>query len=358
MSAVRVGSGASVAGRLSGIHGGAASASGIAAPSSTAPLAAPSLTQIRYASTWPRGWMAAAVPQQIREFNTQVSKAQLTLVYVQELERRLTAVLQTAKSQLQLPSVAGLQRAQQALQQLQLHWSARYALTAGSLDECLRWSATQPARKYFTLAGWTPQTLQAQSDKDQELVGFSLLGQEGAHGAWLAQYSRSTTASQFALASALAPLHIQLHASYDQLRLSVPEQLWAVLQARFVVRGNGQRFPAGQWVNAPLRRDERAMSIDQWSAQDDAALEQMQPHWPHVQAALAAAREQVEQFYAHARESVEDAQSSLQHMQHFTAAFQESASAASYEWVSAVVPAVRSISRPRVTRLLKAALAG
>lgn len=358
MSAVRVGSGASAAGRLSGIHGGAASASGIAAPSSTAPLAAPSLTQIRYASTWPRGWMAAAVPQQIREFNTQVSKAQLTLAYVQELERRLTAVLQTAKSQLQLPSVAGLQRAQQALQQLQLHWSARYALTAGSLDECLRWSATQPARKYFTLAGWTPQTLQAQSDKDQELVGFSLLGQEGAHGAWLAQYSRSTTASQFALASALAPLHIQLHASYDQLRMSVPEPLWAVLQARFVVKGNGQRFPAGQWVNAPLRRDAQAMPLAQWAADDEAALEQLQQDGPSVQAALATVRAQVEQFYDHARLSIEDEQASIQHMQHFATAFQASASEASYEWVSAVIPAVRSIARQRVTRLLQARAAG
>ncbi len=302
--------------------------------------------------------MAAAVPQQIREFNTQVSKAQLTLAYVQELESQLNALMQAVKRQLQLPSVAGLQRAHQALQQLQLQWSARFARTAGSLDERLLWSASQPARKFFTLAGWVPQTLQAVGDKDQELVSFSLLGQEGAHGAWLAQHGRSKTASQFALASALAPLQIQLHPSHDQLRLSVPEQLWAVLQARFVVRGNGQRFPAGQWVNAPLRRDERAMSIDQWSAQDDAALEQMQPHWPHVQAALAAAREQVEQFYAHARESVEDAQGRLLQMQHFTAAFQESASAASYEWVSAVVPAVRSISRPRVTRLLQAALAG
>ncbi|WP_455556005.1 hypothetical protein [Comamonas sp.] len=353
MSAARVGAGAPIAGRLPGIQTGHSGAAGVAAPSSVVALPASGLTQIRYGSTWPRGWMAAAVPQQIREFNTQVSKAQLAQEFLQELDRLCDTLAQTVKRQLQLPSVAGLQRAQQALEHLQQHWQMRYTQTAGSLDERLHWSATQTARKFFTLAGWTHDTLQAKHAQDQELVSFSLMGQDAAQGAWLSQHGRSKVASQFALASALAPLQIQLHLSLQALRMSVAEHLWPQLQARFVVKGNGQRFPAGQWVSAPLRRDESALPIDAWTAQDDAALEKLQLAMPAVKAAIAAAQAQVAQFYEQAQHSLGADAAALSRMQDFTAAFHAAAQTAGYEWVSTVVPAVRSISRQRVTRLLQ-----
>lgn len=358
MSAARVGAGASIGARLPGVQTGQAGTSGIAAPSSVAALSHTGLAHIRYGSTWPRGWMAAAVPQQIREFNTQVSKAQLAMVFLQQLDGLCDTLAQAVKRQLQLPSVAGLQRVQQALAQVQQLWLERPAQTAQSLDERLYWSATQPARKFFTLAGWTHDTLQAQHAQDQELVSFSLMGQDAAQGAWLAQHGRSKVASQFALASALAPLHIQLHVSSLVLRMSVAEHLWPQLQARFVVKGNGQRFPAGQWVSAPLRRDESAMPIDTWTAQDDAALEQLQLAMPSVKTALAAAQTQVTQFYEQAHHSVDGDAQALARMQDFTAAFQASAEQSSYEWVSAVIPAVRSIARQRVTRLLQSTAAG
>lgn len=354
MTVARIGT-RPVAGRIGAGTGIGQGPSGIAMPTATAPTSSSlsSLAQIRYASTWPRGWMAAAVPQHVREFNAQVSKAQMALAFLDGWAPALEHLAQSVQRQLKLPSSAGLLRAQQALHAVQSAWVERYDATLGSLDECLHWSPVQRARKYFTLAGWDKQSLQAQHAKDRELVTFSLMGQDHAHGAWLAQFGRSAMASQYALAAALSSLHIQLH-TQPVLEFSVDERLWPTLQERFVVKGNGQRFPAGQWVNAPLHSRGHAVQPQQWNVADEAGLQQLQVQLLDVRQRVAAVRAQVLQFAADAGQTLHSGDAArLQQMQAFAQAFSAAGQVPAYEWVLAVVPAVRAISRRRVARLLK-----
>ena len=348
---------ASLAGRIGGIGlPGQTSASGITAlqalPGNAA--VAPELAQIRYASTWPRGWMAAAVPQRVREFNVQASKAQMTLAFLDTLLPLLDTLERAVRHQLQLPSPAGTGRAQQALLAAKAWWLQRHALTWGSLDEALVWSPVLPARKVFQLAGWNTQTLQAEP-QDRELVSFCLMGTEQAHGAWLAQHGRSSTASRFALASALAPLGIQLDRLDDSaLTLSVNERHWPVLQERWMVKGNGRRLPAGQWVAPNLVAVHACILLSNIGFDDENALQQWHHALPEFTVRVHAVRQQVEAFRAAAQGSVEHAQpDQLARMQAFAQAFCTAGQTPAYDWVLAVVPAVRAVSRLRVARLLR-----
>lgn len=354
MSTSRISAGPA-AGRAIGVAGVAQPAAGISthaarASAAVAPLA--NLSQIQWASTWPRGWMAAAVPQHVRDFNSQVSKAQMALAFLAGWSADMAALLKAVQRQKELPSTAGQLRLSQALKKVQTVWAQRYAQTLGSLDECLVWSPTQGAGKVFALAGWNVGTLQAQQAGDRELLSFSLMGQDHAHGAWLAQQGRSSAASLHALAVAMAGLRIQLH-SAEPLRFVVDERLWPTLQERFVVKGNGQRFPAGQWVAAPMQANPLSVQPQSWSA-ETTALPELWAQIDAVQQRVQQVYEQVAKFCEDAGRSVDDGGAQqLARMQQFAQAFAAAGQAPAYDWVLAVVPAVRAISKRRVARLLK-----
>ena len=353
VSSTRIGTGAPSA-RLGSLGGLSPAQTGVAPSAAVQSTQPTGLAQIRYASTWPRGWMAAAVAQRVREFNAQISRAQVALLFLNTLAQSLEALETAIKHQQQLPSAGALQRLQQALQRLQQHWRQRHSLTLGSLDECLVWSATAKARKHFALAGWSWHSLQAQHSNDKELVSLCLMGQADAQAAWQAQDQRSDAATRYALAVALAALGIQLGRADAPLSLSVDERHWPTVQERFMLKGNGQRVPAGQWVAAPLQLNPQALPVQQWVANE-------QTDWHSLLDAVVGAHAQVAQAIADVSRFAQDAgqslqpvdQQRLQEMQAFASAFSAAGQAPAYDWVLAVVPAVRAISRLRVRRLLR-----
>lgn len=351
-----------MAGRIGALGGGIGAAGTAVAPGVQAPQAlqglapvSPELAQIRYASTWPRGWMAAAVPQRVREFNMQASKAQLALAWLDALAPQLDALQRSVQHHQQLPAPASLARAQHALQQVRRTWQQRHANTLGSMDECLQWSPVWPARKRVQLQGWTADTLPPHSEADHELVAFCLLGQDHAHGAWQAQSQRSAAASQFALAAALAPLGVQLDSVTPQaITVSVDERHWPHVQHNWMVRGQGHRFPAGQWVQPGTVPVPACVRLEAWQLSDDSGCAAVLQALPSVRERVAQVRAQVQQFRDAAGDSVAHAQpDQLQRMQAFAEAFAHAGQAPAYDWVLAVVPAVRTISRLRVARLLR-----
>lgn len=296
--------------------------------------------------------MAAAVPQHVREFQLQISKAQMAQLFVQEGQDLLQAVLKMLEQQRKLPSQAGSNRCQRALERLKAWWAQRYGYTMGSLDECLQWSAVALARKYFHLAGWSVQTLQAQHVNDKEMLVFSLMGQEQAHGAWQADFGRSPMGNAYALAVALAPLGIQVH-THTELQFSVPEAQWQLLQARCVVKGNGQRLPAGQWVPAPLQHNPHAVDIAHWQW-DESAVDALHQKAQQCSAQLTECLHTLAQFQQMSAHTLYDTdRSQCERMQAFAQAFAQAGQMPAYDWVLAVVPAVRAIARSRVARLLQ-----
>ena len=351
MSATRIGAGAARLGSIGGIGQTSAGVATAAVPSTSA--IGNNLAQVRYASTWPRGWMAAAVAQHVREFNAQVSKAQMALAFAQGWLQALEGLQKALRSLQKLPSAGAEKRAQQALAAVREGWLARYSQTLGSLDEQLQWSPVHNARKRFHLSGWRSSTLLSTQSADRELVSFCLMGQEGAHGAWLAEQGRAAGASHYALAAALAPLHIQLQAvrgddADSALVLSVDERQWQVVLERLMVKGNGRRFPAGQWVHPALQPAAGAVQPDGWTLENAA-----QP-CQQALATVTALCTQLQQFCADAGQTLAASDTQrLQQMQQFAQRFAQAGQMPVYEWVLAVVPAVRAISRRRVSRLLK-----
>ena len=356
MSSARIG-GSAAPGRLGGVGAVNTPQPGAAAPTaSAAPTAVTGshpLPAIRYHSTWPRGWMAAAVPQRVREFHVQVSKAQMALVFLEQWEQRLAALAQAYKHQRKLPSEAGSTRLRAALQEVQAWWGRRLAHTLESLDETLHWSPVHRARKQFALAGWSWDSLQAEHARDSELVGFTLLGQEGAHGAWQAHWERAPGASRQSLAAALAPLGIQLHGVEQPMLLSVEERAWPVFAQRFMAKGNGKRFPAGQWVSPRLVPGQLTLGVEMWSVADAAAIQTLAADVPRARERVSLAHAAVLQFQSDAGRSLEDMTARAAAAEAFAQAFAQAGQMPAYDWVLAVVPAVRAISRRRVARLLQ-----
>jgi hypothetical protein len=297
--------------------------------------------------------MAAAVPQHVREFHAQISKAQMAIVYLQSLLQAISALADASHHQHTWPSEAGIARLAKALHLLQAQWRGRYAATLGSLDECLAWSPVHSARKTFSWAGWSWDSLQAATAQDRELLSFCLLGQDGAHGAWQAHAERSQAASRFALAAAVAPLGMQLAPLRQPFTLSVDERLWAVVCERFMVKGNGKRFPAGQWVAPRLTPSAQALPIATWSTADAESVAALHAALPDAQAKVVQALAAVQAFQREAGNSLEDQAAQVRRMQDFAQAFAQAGALPSYDWVLAVVPAVRAVSRRRVARLLQ-----
>lgn len=338
--------------------GATASGQQLSAAAQVAASNASQLGQIRYASTWPRGWMAAAVPQRVREFNMQASKAQMAQAYLAQLEPLLQTLQRHVQHHAKLPSAGSLARAQQALEAARACWRQRHTNTLGSLDEALHWSPSRPARKQMQLRGWSAQTLQAESDRDREMVTFCLMGREGAHGAWQAQSDRSASAAQFALASALAPLGIQLdQVDETAVTVSIDERWWPTVQSTWMVRGQGNRCPAGQWVPVSCTPAISAVAIAAWQINETSGTADLQSALATVLPRVQAVSQQVAQFLLAAGGSLVATEADqLQRMREFSQAFAQAGQAPAYAWVQTVVPAVRATSRLRVSRLLRMAM--
>lgn len=355
MKPTSLGSPAARAAGASPIGGvGGAQAGAPATPvAQVAPVGAPAPGGIRFASTWPRGWMAAAVPQQVREFNLQASRAQLALQFVQAWGELLQTLTRLAQRQASLPSAAAQARTQAALDAVLALWAQRHAQTLGSLDDSLHWSAVQPARTRWVLGGWNAASLQAAAANDRELVAFCLMGQDHEHGAWRADAQRSSAASRFALACALAPLGLQLD-EVDEARIvvSTDERRAAHVTQRLMARGGGRRFPAGQWQAPLLGPGPQAVALP--ALADEAGLAALAQALPALRERLAHVQTVLAQFQQGARASLEGgAPAPLARVEEFAQRFADAGQLPAYDWVLAVVPAVRALARSRVAQLLR-----
>jgi hypothetical protein len=125
------------------------------------------------------------------------------------------------------------------------------------------------------------------------------------------------------------------------------------VQQRFMVKGNGQRFPAGQWVAPTLQSVAEALPLAGWSVTDTERSQELQLTLPVVRERVSQALAAVQAFQASAGLSLQDQAAQTAAMQKFAIAFASAAQVPAYDWVLAVVPAVRAISRRRVARLLQ-----
>jgi hypothetical protein len=146
---------------------------------------------------------------------------------------------------------------------------------------------------------------------------------------------------------------MQLSGLEQPLLLSIEERCWPVVVQRFMVKGSGKRFPAGQWVSPRLVSSTQALRVDSWSAADAVAVQALAAELPAARERVLQAQAAVRAFQHDAGQSLDDVGPRTTAVQAFAQAFAQAGQMPAYDWILAVVPAVRAVSRRRVARLLQ-----
>jgi hypothetical protein len=332
-------------------------ATGVTAQPAAPPAARTSPAAVRAPAAGP---LAAAAPVRAApsalppELGLRITRAQLTVSFLQTLESSLNRLVSSAQEAAQRPSEPARLHLAHDLEATAALWSTRRASTLGSLDERLGWSAEQPARCHFRIRGISPESLAAQAPGDRELLSFSILGCERLHGALMVDSKRSPAATLRRLEEALAPLGLNLaRESATDIVLTTEESRWGLLTDRLVVRGAGHRFPAGQFTRPRLDPLPSAVNPAGWTAEDPRGV---QAAATLASAQVTMARTRVTQSLldvGHELNGPDQAQTeSAAAMRDFAQSFAASGAAPDYRWTLQLIPATAGLDRERALGLL------
>lgn len=198
-------------------------------PGSSSVGQAPSITRL---ADWPEGR------------HQRVADAQQTLGYLERLVAGLQALKTTLSNQLARPTSAVVdKKASREAERLTAVLQERNTATAGRLDAQLRFDDAANVRQAFKVKGLDLASLRA---GDREVLNFAVNGSQDLVSV-VVDPELSDAAMVRRLNQAFAPLSIRVERdAQGELLLSVPRDQWASVRDSLAVRGNGQRFPAGQ----------------------------------------------------------------------------------------------------------------
>lgn len=282
----------------------------------------------------------------------------MSCAYLERLDAELLDLKASLARARQAPSPESTGRAHRDIERVQSTWAQRSTATQGSLDDRLAWSPESPARRQFRLRGVSTEALEARGPNDTELLSFSLVGGDRAHGALMVEPGRERGATVRRLEMALAPLGVTMaRADGSDLVFSTEESNWPAITERLLVRGNGTRFPAGQFAHPRIEPLPPALAPQGWSLID---AEQQQRTAHAVDETLdqvTLARSRISQSLADLGRGIVSDQPTAavaEQMSAFAASFADSFSSATppFERLTQLAPAAGRITRDRVNALL------
>ncbi|RZI45020.1 hypothetical protein EGT07_01875 [Herbaspirillum sp. HC18] len=231
-------------------------------------------------------------------------------------------------------------------------WRQRQAASGGSLDAQLRYSSPAPASQGFSIRGLNMRTLRA---GDSETLTFSVSGTGQAPRSVNIDPSLPEDALIQRFEQALAPVNIGVaKGDGGALVFNVPESSWPATRDTIAIRGDGIRFPTGQFNRVKAEAVSPALEPEAWQAQDITALRQtlqqviqaldrIRQSQEVVNRALAEASSRVDQA-----RPVENAAGAAALAQGFAAAIEQPG----YQIFTSTLAALLGISRERVLSLL------
>jgi hypothetical protein len=229
-------------------------------------------------------------------------------------------------------------------------WRQRQAASGGSLDAQLRFSSPAPATQRFSIRGLDMRTLQS---GDRETLRFSVgtgpLRSVSVDPAW----SEDELVQHFD--RALAPANIRVaRGDAGALVFNVPEPAWPATRDSIAVKGDGIRFPTGQFNRVKAEPEAPALEPEAWQSQDVQSLRQTLQLVIRALDHINQSREVVSRALAEAASRVdasqppEDAARAKSMAQDFASIADQPA----YQVFSSTVAALLGISRDRVLSLL------
>lgn len=285
------------------------------------------------------------------QVNLQVATAQQTLSYLGEMSSQL----QTFKTQLSREVSGGfvkegaLANQRQHLQQL---WQERQVRSSGGLNDQLDYSGDGQALQHFRIRGLDAFNLQS---KANETLTFSLGGRQRQTMAVQVGpgLPMSIMASRFDQALAPAGIRVTVNAQ-GELDFAVPQSQWAQVQDGLTIKGDGKRFPTGEFSRLRLAAEPAAIAPISW--QIDTLAEQRQTLSQVVQAVrrVAQVSEKVQRVLAdtHQTLSQQSAAVGAAEAASFTQGFAALVRDPRYSSLSALATSLQGLPRYRIENLL------
>ncbi len=285
-----------------------------------------------------------------QQLNREVADAQQAMQFLDASSGQLEALKADISARIAGRQVSD-EQIDSKLQQFAHSWRQRRAASGGSIDAQLKFSSPAPASQRFTIRGLNLQTLQA---GDKETLSFAL-GMGQALQSVIVEPGLPDEEIAQRFDRALAPARIRVsQGKGGALVFSVPESAWIATRDSIAIKGDGVRFPTGQFSRVKAEAEPPAVDPASWQTHDVQALrvslqrviqalERVRQTRETVSRALAQATQRADQ----ARSS-DDAATAARLAQDFSALSQQP----EYRIFSTTVAALLGISRERVLSLL------
>lgn len=292
----------------------------------------------------PRGGLRLWDPQ----LNRQFAGAQQALSFLDDLGGQLRSL----KDGLVNPLVHDPAALDAMLQRLDRTWRDRHASSGGGLSAQLVYSATEPAEQSFTVRGLSLRTLQS---GERETLSFAVdsvapglptvLVEPGLPDDLLVQ--------RFDRALAAARIRVR-EGEQGSLVFSTPEAAWDAVRDSLAIKGDGIRFPTGQFNR--LRTDPRpeALQPQSWTVTDANGRRQTLQRVLQAMDAVQQTRETVANSLADAGRRLYRARPADERAwaERFAAHFASLAREPGYEAFASIGASLSGVHRERVHALL------
>lgn len=338
----------SAADRSAALASASSSVNATAAAQRTAAHAAPATPAARGTpAPPPRQGLGVWAP----DLNSKVANAQQALGFLDALSSQL----QDVKAQLSLQLAGGpvregaLEAQQQRLTQL---WQGRAEQSGHSLDAQLGYSGDAPARQHFRIRGLDQRSLQASG---QETLAFSLEGGPRQTMSVRVDPGLPSTALASRFNQALAPAGIRVSPNAQgELDFTVPESEWPRLRDSLAIKGDGKRFPTGQFARVRVQAEPAIIEPGTWQLGEPSGLRQALPQILRAAQQTQVARAEIERSLGETERTLDQSSAAgdAAAVQTFAQSFEEQTRTANYPLLSALSPSLPGLPRYRIESLL------
>jgi hypothetical protein len=287
-----------------------------------------------------------------QQLNQQLADAQQAMQFLEQSANQLEGLkadisAKIAGKQMSDGQVTG------KLRQFANTWRQRQYASGGSLDAQLRFSSPAPSRQAFSIRGLNMRTLQSGGN---ETLTFAV----GGTGQALRSVNIDPALSEDEIVQrfdhALAPANIRVSkGDAGALIFNVPESVWPATRDTITIKGDGIRFPTGQFNRVKAEASVPALEPDAWQAQDVEALRRTLHQVIRALDRIKQSEEVVSRALSEAESRVEEAQplEDAAGAAILAQGFASLSGQPGYQLFSSTVAALLGISRDRVLSLLR-----
>lgn len=292
-------------------------------------------------------------PQQ----NRRVASAQQTLEFLDAARRQLRDI-ETALTR-RTPDGNAHEQIEERIQRFAELWNEKSRATGGLLDDRLEVVQDGVPRRRFTVRGLDLGTLRT---GPRELLSFATGGRgrpEVTSVLIEPHLSADEIVRRFDRALAAAGIRASLDDG-GELKFEVAEAAWPTVRDTLAVKGEGRRFPTGQFNKASAVPEPAAIRPQDWSIRDGAAPEDLQQqvrqadeHLRRAYLAVSGLLAQENNRLAAAASQDGASRADARWSEQFVRTFEAAASRGDYRVLAAAAPALMGLSRERVIAVLR-----